>query len=112
MRGDTPLPFDGGDEPKRDWEATLDLNRTKLTQDIVDNLHDAMVRQQIAADDIKILKANALEQEFSKRDIAAMVTIARLRLKDQKSQAQEKLEALERIGKIVQFDLFDFSAVR
>lgn len=71
-----------------------------------------MTRQQIAAEDIKVIALKALEAEFSKRDIGAMKAIARMRLKDQKSQAQEKLEALERIGKIVQFDLFDFSAVR
>ena len=41
-----------------------------------------------------------------------MKKIARLRLKDQKGRAQEQLEALERIGKAVEFDLFDWAGVR
>jgi len=34
--------------------------------------------------------------------------IAKLRLDDKKGAAQEQLEALERIGKAVGFDLFDW----
>lgn len=112
MHEDEPLPLGDNGEPKRDWTKTLDLNRTKLTCDMVDRFFDAMTRQQIAAEDIKVITLSAIEAEFSKRDIGAMKTIAKLKLKDQKSRAQEKLEALERISKIVQFDLFDFAAVR
>jgi hypothetical protein len=110
MHEDVPLPL--GDEPKRDWTTTLDLNRTKLTQDMVDRFHDAMTRQQIAAEDIKVIALAALEAEFSKRDIGAMKTIAKLRLNDKSSEAREKLEALERIGQAVGMDLFDWGAAR
>lgn len=109
---DIPLPLGDENEPKRDWTKTLDLNRTQLTKDMVDRFLDAMQRQQIAAEDIKIIAVAALEQEFSKRDIGAMKAIAKLRLNDKKSEAQEKLEALERIGKAVGFDLFDWSTAR
>lgn len=36
MDDDAPLPFGDDNEPKRDWTETLDLNRTKLTRDMVD----------------------------------------------------------------------------
>ena len=98
--------------PQRDWTKTLDLSRTKLTQDLVDQMEDAMRRQQTAADDLKAIYASAAEKEYEKRDIVAMKTVARLRLKDEKADAQQKLEALERIGRAVEFDLFDFAAVR
>lgn len=109
---DTPLPIGDDNGPTRDWTATLDLNRTKLTRDMVDRFEDAMQRQQIAAEDIKVIALAAMEAEFSKRDIGAMKTIAKMRLKDQKGAAQEKLEALERIGKAVGYNLFDWSAAR
>ncbi len=41
-----------------------------------------------------------------------MKTIAKLRLQDKKGAAQEKLEALDRVGKAVGFDLFDWAAAR
>jgi hypothetical protein len=41
-----------------------------------------------------------------------MKQIAKLRLDDKKAAAQEKLEALDRIGKAVAFDLFDWAAIR
>lgn len=109
---DTPLPLGDDNEPRRDFTKMLDLNRTQLTRDMVDRLQDAMTRQQIAAEDIRVIVASAIEQEFSKRDIGAMKQIAKLRLNDKKSEAREKLEALERIGKAVDFDLFDFAGVR
>lgn len=109
---DVPLPLGDDGEPHRDWEKTLDLNRTQLTRDMVDRMLDAMQRQQIAADEIKIISVYALGQEFSKREIAAMKAIAKLKMNDKKSDAQEKLEALDRVGKTVGFDLFDFAGVR
>ncbi len=112
MHEDVPLPLGDDGEPKRDFGKMLDLNRTTLTRDMVDRFLDAMQRQQIAAEDIKIIAISALEQEFSKREIGAMKAIAKLKMSDKKSEASEKLEALERIGKIVDFDLFDWGASR
>lgn len=109
---DTPLPLGDDNEQRRDFTKMLDLNRTQLTRDMVDRLQDAMTRQQIAAEDIRVIVASAIEQEFSKRDIGAMKTIAKLRLNDKKSEAREKLEALERISRTVGMDLFDWSAAR
>jgi hypothetical protein len=54
--------------------------------------------------------AEAKEAEFSIRDVDAMKTVARLRVKDQLGRAQEKLEALERISKALKLDLFDWAA--
>lgn len=88
------------------------MNRTQLTRDMVDRYLDAMQRQQIAAEDVRIITASALDQEFNKRDIGAMKAIAKLKMNDKKAEAQEKLEALERIGKAVGFDLFDWGAAR
>lgn len=93
------------------WENKLDLNRSQLTRDIVSQLEDAMRRQEVAADDIKEITASAKEQEYGPRDIAAMKKIAKLRLKDKGGDAREQLEALSRIGKAVEFDLFDWSEV-
>lgn len=92
----------------RDFEQMLDLNRTQLTRDLVSQFEEAMRRQKVAGDDIKEIAATAHEQEFGPRDIAAMKQIAKLRLTDKGGEAKEKLAALERIGKLVQFDLFDF----
>ena len=100
------------DDPKRDWTKTLDLNRTTLTKGMVDRMEQCLRDQEAARDDLKQVIVNCKEAEFTMRDIEAMKKIARLRLKDQKSRAQEQLEALERVGKAVEFDLFDWSAWR
>lgn len=99
------------EEPKRDFVKILDLNRSQLTKDIVTQLEDAMRRQDVAADDIKEITASAKEQEYGPRDIAAMKKIAKLRLKDKCLDAREQLEALSRIGKAVEFDLFDWGGI-
>jgi hypothetical protein len=99
-------------QSEHDWTETLDLNRTTLTRDMVDRFLDAMQRQQIAAEDIKVIAADARVQEFTKQDIAAMRQIAKLKLNDKRDEAQEKLEALERISKACGYDLFDFASVR
>ena len=102
---------DENEQPSRDWEKTLDLNRTKLTRDFVDQLEDAMRRQQVAADDLKAIAGTAREQEYGPRDIMAMKKIAKLRLQDKGGDAREQLSALDRIGMAVEFDLFDWSGV-
>ena len=95
--------------PKRDWMATLDVNRTTITKSMVDRMEECLRAQEAAAADLKEVLHDAAEAEFSKRDIEAMKKIARLRLKDQMGRAREQLEALDRIGKAVNCDLFDWS---
>jgi hypothetical protein len=60
---------------------------------------------------LKAIVESAKEQEFGPREIKAMRTIAKLRLKDKKVEAREELAALERISKAADFDLFDFAGV-
>lgn len=100
------------DEPQsaRDWVGDLDLNRTTITKSLVDRMEECLRAQENAAADLKEVLADANEHEFSKRDIEAMKKIARLRLKDQMGRAREQLEALDRIGKAVNCDLFDWAA--
>lgn len=97
---------------KRDWTKTLDLDRTTITREFVNRMENCMRQAQDAQEDLKQVIADAKEAEFKPRDVEAMKKIARLRLKDQKGRAQEQLEALERIGKAVEFDLFDWAGVR
>lgn len=108
---DVPLPLNG-DEPKRDFAKMLDLNRSTLIRTMVDQMEQALRDIDGAQEDLKQLVAAAKQHEFSPRDVAAMKQIAKLRLKDQGGAAKEKLEALERIGKAVGFDLFDWGGVR
>lgn len=108
---DDDKPGDGR-EPKRDFAKMFDLDRTTLTRNMVDRMEACLRDAQTARDELKEVVADCAEREFSKRDIQAMKKIAKLRLDDKKGAAQEQLEALERIGKAVGFDLFDWSAAR
>lgn len=108
------LEDEGADsgEPKRDFTKMFDLDRTTLTKSMVDRMETCLRDQAVARDELKEVIADCKEREFSRRDIEAMKTIAKLRLDDKKGAAQEKLEALERVGKAVDFDLFDWSVAR
>ena len=99
-----------GGEPKRDFEKMFDLDRTSLTKNMVDRMETCLRDVQTAQADLKAIVAAAREAEFSKRDVEAMRKIAKLRLDDKKGAAQEQLEALEKIGKAVGFDLFSWAA--
>jgi len=112
MQEDVPLPLGDDGKPKRDWTKTLDLNRTTLTRDMVDRYYDAMQRQQVAAEDIKIITAAAKEQEYKPVDIAAMKTLARLKMTGKEAEAREKFDALERAAQAVGMDLFSWSPSR
>ncbi len=101
-----------GDEPKRDFGKMFDLDRSTLTKSFVDRMEECLRQQQIASDDLKQVCADAVEAEFGPHDIKAMKKIARIRLKDQQSDARDQLEALERIGRAVQFELFDWDERR
>ena len=109
LDGDKP---DDDREPKRDFAKMFDLDRTTLTKSMVDRMERCLREAQVARDDLKEVVAECNEAEFSKRDIQAMKKIAKLRLDDKKGDAQEQLAALERIGKAVGFDLFDWASVR
>jgi uncharacterized protein (UPF0335 family) len=98
----------GNTEPKRDFNKMFDLNRSTATKDFVTRMEECMRQQQVAADDLKQVVADATEAEFGPKDIRAMKRIAKWRLRDQLASAKEELEALERIGRAVQFDLFDW----
>lgn len=100
---------DSNETPQRDWSATLDLDRRTITRSFVDRMEECMRAAEAAADDLKELVAQAKEAEFGPRDIQAMKKIAKMRLKDQRGAAREQLEALNRIGKAVAFDLFDWA---
>jgi uncharacterized protein (UPF0335 family) len=99
-------------KPGRDLGKMFDLDRTTLIKTFVDRMESIMRDAKTAADDLKQVVADAREAEFAVRDVAAMKSIAKLRLEDKKGAAQEKLEAMERIGQAVDFDVFDWTAVR
>jgi uncharacterized protein (UPF0335 family) len=99
-------------EPKRDFSKMLDLNRATITKEYVDQYEVAFQQQVSAASDIRQITDDAKEAEFGPREIKAMKRIAKLRLQDKLADAKEDLEALERVGRLVQFDLFDFDERR
>jgi uncharacterized protein (UPF0335 family) len=101
-----------GDEQKRDFAKMFDLDRTTLVKSMVDRMETCLREAASARDDLKEVLAECLQAEFPKRDIEAMKKIAKLRLDDKKGAAQEQLEALDRIGKAIGFDLFDWAAAR
>ena len=107
---------DGADPPNgtnsRDFERMLDLDRSTLIRDFVDEMEGRMREIESTQAALKDIVAAAARQEFPPRDVAAMKKIARLRLKGQKAAAQQELEALGRIGKAADFDVLDFEAVR
>src|SRR6187397_3125772 len=112
MEEDVPLPLGDNGKPKVDFTKMMDLNRTTLTRDMVDRYYDAMLRQQVAAEDIKIITAAAKEQEYKPVDIAAMKAVARLKMTGKEADAREKLKAMERAADAVGMDLFSWSPSR
>ena len=100
------------EQPARDFNAIFDLDRKKLTARLVDRMEESMREADKARDELKEIIAECREAQFKPRDIEAMKKIAKLRKDDKKGVAQEQLEALERIGGIVGFDLFDWASAR
>ena len=98
--------------PPRDFERMLDLDRSTLIRDFVDEMEGRMREVETAQAALKDIVEAAVRQEFPPRDVAAMKKIARLRFKDQKAAAQLEFEAIGRIGKAADFDVLDFEAVR
>ena len=97
------------DASERDFNQVFDLDRTTLTRDFVDRIEALLRAQEEARDDLKEVLAEALHAEFRKHDILAMRKIAKLRLQDKRGDASEQLAALERISRVVGFDLFDWA---
>lgn len=103
---------DSEPRPDKDLAEIFDLTREKLVGQMVDNMEQCMRDIQTAQDDLKEIVAGAREAAFSARDVTAMKTIARLRMKDQGGAAREKLEALQRVSHAVGFNLFDWADSR
>lgn len=103
---------EGGREPKRDFAKMFDLDRTTLTKTMVDRMERCLRDIAAARDDLKEIAAECDQAEFRKLDIQAMKKIAKLRLDDKKGVAQEQLEALQRVGRAVGFDLFEWAEAR
>jgi uncharacterized protein (UPF0335 family) len=100
----------GEEHPKRDLHKMFDLDRKTLIKSMVDRMEQALREQDAARDDLKEIVSECREAEFGPRDIAAMKKIAKLRKDDKGGDAKEQLEALQRIGNAVGFDLFDWAA--
>lgn len=98
-------------QPKADLNKIFDLDRKQLTRKMVDRFEEIFRQQQSAADDMKVLATECTEADFKPRDIASMKKHAKLRLKDKTLDAREQLESLDRIGKIIGQDLFDFAGI-
>ena len=103
---------DEGEAPKRDLHKMFDLDRSTLIKTMVDRMEQCMREADAARDDLKELLSECREAEFGPRDIAAMKKIAKLRKDDKGGDAKEQLEALQRIGRAVGYDLFDWSMAR
>ncbi len=99
-------------EPPRDFAKIFDLDRSTLTKSMVQRMEECMRQAKVAADDLKAVVAECVEREFSPRDIAAMKKLAKLRLEDKGGVAREQLEAMQRIGAAIGFDLFDWADAR
>jgi uncharacterized protein (UPF0335 family) len=99
------------DGSERDLGKIFDLDRSTLIKSMVQRMEECMRQAQAASDDLKAVVAECREAEFIVRDIDAMKTIARLRIKDKAAEAREKLEAMRRIGRAVGFDLFDWAGI-
>lgn len=97
------------DDTERDLSKLFDLDRTSLTKEFVNRLEEVMRQSEAARDDLKAIVAECVAAEFRKHDIAAMKKIAKLRLADKAAEARDHLAALERVGRAVGFDLFDWS---
>lgn len=95
----------------RDLNEVFDLDRKKLTRKMVDRFEEIFRQQQSASDEMKVLVTECTEADFKPRDIGSMKKHAKLRLKDKTLDAREQLESLDRIGKIIGQDLFDFAGI-
>ena len=90
-----------------DFERMLDLGRSTLIRDFVDEMEARLREIDTAQVALKEIVEAAKRQEFTPSEAVAMKKIARLRMKDKKAQAQQELEALERVGIAVDFNVMD-----
>ena len=98
---------ESGEHPTFDFVEMFDLERTTLTANMVNRIEACLRQAEAASDDLKAVVAECREQEYRPKDIMAMKTIARLRLKDRIADAREQLAALQRVSRAVQIKLFD-----
>ena len=92
-----------------DLSEIFNLDRSQAIARMTGNFENCLRDIQTAQDDLKELVASCKEAGIGPHEIAAMRRIARLRLKDQGVVAREQLAALNRVGKAVGYDLFDFA---
>lgn len=97
-------------ENKDDIAQIFDLDRKQATRKLVENMEQCMRDIENAQEDLRQVVASAKEAEFSVREVAAMKTVAKLRIKDQLGAAREKMGALERVSEAVGCPLFDWAA--
>lgn len=98
----------GTPESKPDLNKIFDLDRKDLTRKMVDRFEEVLRARDAASADLKLLSEECVEAQFKPRDIQAMKKHAQLRIKDKALAAREQLESMDRIGKIIGQDLFDF----
>ena len=99
-----------GPASKADLNEIFDLDRKKLTRQLVDRFEQCMREADQAKADMRELVDECKEAAFGPKDIAAMKKIAKLRKEDKRGDAQEQLAALERISDAVGFDLFNWQS--
>lgn len=84
----------------------MDEERAGLTRAFVYKFETVLKDQRDAADDLRMLAEEALEAKFSKREVAAMRKIARIKMKNDRLKAAYDNHALEEIGRAVGCDVF------
>lgn len=94
-----------------DLGKMFDLDRSTLTKNMVDRMEACLRQAKVAGDDLKGVVAECVEAEFRKHDIEAMRKIAKLRLADKAADARDQLAALDRVGRAVGLNLFDWAAI-
>jgi uncharacterized protein (UPF0335 family) len=97
-------------EPRRNFEEMLDLDRSTLIKNYIEQMERAYRDIEAAQDNLKAIAATALDHEFRKHDVAAMKKIAKLLVSDKVGDAREQLEALERIAAAVDMPLFAYAS--
>lgn len=102
-----PPPEPGDDHPKRDFAKMFDLDRSTAIKNIIEEIEVQMRDIENAQGALKAIAEAAKTREFTPDEIKAMKTIAKLRLKDKKEEAQRQLKALEKIGRAAEYNVFE-----
>jgi uncharacterized protein (UPF0335 family) len=94
--------------PKANLAEIFDLDRKKITRQMVDRFEQCMRDADQVKADMSELTNECREAQFGPKEIAAMKKIAKLRKEDKRGNAQEQLAALERVSDAIGFDLFSW----